>query len=280
MDTARQYEQSALDLVQNLNQSPIIIEALTNLAHAVYLQDDHQTAYDLYRQALETARRSGNTPEVADILRRLAFVSEALGHDVQEMLEESLSISRHIGDYPGIARSSIQLGEVYQEKGVYARAKAHYDQALKIVEEIEDEALISLAWQQLGELAQQQEDWSEAQRCYQQSLIFSRLLGNRDTLALLLHQLGQVLYRQNQLAVARQALEESLQLSAELGNREGLVGTLHQLAWVSAEEGNIGEARRLCAQSITILEEIGSPYLEIARASLAEFEQAVKDGEH
>jgi len=270
--------QEAVRISATYGRSDIHVEALNERASAALKQENYPLAADLYGQVLAIARRDCNRPDIADALRMLAFAIEELGQDVSSLLDESLAISRKIGDYAGMVRSWIQMGTLAQEQNMVDRALGQFEQARDLAEQIGDQALLATAWQQLGELAQEQSNWVEARRCYERSLAASKLADEPGLTVSVLRDLGHVLVHFHDLDRAVEAFDASAEVSAQIKDWELYAANLYDLAYIAALRGDAHGTRELSQMCVDVLRRADSPQLQDSEAALAYLEQTLASG--
>jgi tetratricopeptide (TPR) repeat protein len=171
--------------------------------------------------------------------------------------EESLSISRELGDKEGIAASLHNLGRVRVEQGDYRLARSHFEESLAIDRSLESWCGIANTLHGLGWVVLGLGDLSLARSLYEESLALGRRIGNRLRVSDALHGLGHVTSYQGDLPLARRFYEESLAISRELGDKWNMVNTLNKLGLLIIEQGDHFSARSLLEESMVIAQEIG-----------------------
>lgn len=171
--------------------------------------------------------------------------------------EESLEISRMIGDRRGAASALIKLGNAVTEAGDYQAASGYLEEALEIWRALDDRhgtarVLISLGWAAL-----RSGDYPLAESRLEEALSISRELGDTRSIGFELSGLGEVALRQGDYHKATQLLEESLELRRQLGNKWGVGVSLGTLGWVAICEGDWERARERLRESLEVRHEIG-----------------------
>lgn len=171
--------------------------------------------------------------------------------------EESLEISRMIGDQRGAASALIKLGNAVTEAGDYQSASGYLEEALEIWRALDDKhgtarVLISLGWAAL-----RPGDYSLAKSRLEEALSISRELGETRSIGFELSGLGEVALRQGDYDRATQLLEESLELRRQLGNKWGVGVSLGTLGWVAICKRDWDRARERLRESLEVRQEIG-----------------------
>jgi len=94
----------------------------------------------------------------------------------QELYQETLNISKELGDRSGIAKSLHQLGNIAYLRGEYEKAQELYQENLKIKKELGDRSGIAISLHQLGIIAQERGEYAQAVKLVAQAFaIFSEL---------------------------------------------------------------------------------------------------------
>jgi predicted ATPase/DNA-binding SARP family transcriptional activator len=174
------------------------------------------------------------------------------------LYEESLMISRELGDRQGAAWPLHHLGLMAAHRGDYTTARALHEESLEIWRELEDKQGIGFAIHQLGSVVREQGDYAAARALYQESLEISRQLGDKQGIAWSLNDLGKAAYDQGDYTAARPLHEESLEISRELGDRQGIGWALHHLGNVDGVLGDYAAARMLYEESLTVFHDLGN----------------------
>ncbi len=164
----------------------------------------------LVRPGAETpsAARVAALSALANITHELAFFDRA-----RPLVNESLAISRELGDEHGIANSSTVLAWITMMMGDHAAARVIAEEALEL----------------------------------------HRRIGSRRGEALLLHNLGIIDYFLGELVMARAWFEQAIALIRDLGDRRALAYFVIDRALVDKEEGRWTECARHIDESVTSL---------------------------
>ena len=173
--------------------------------------------------------------------------------------EESLAISRQLGDRKGIGVSLGNLGMVAADEGDFVSARALHEESLAIARELGNRNGIVASIGNLGNAAFEQGDFAAAQARFEQILAISRELGDRQAAAMTLHRLGMIESARGDPPAARALYNESLIILRELGDRGRIAYSLQELATVIAALGSPLRAARIWGAEERLREEIGSP---------------------
>ena len=236
-------------------------KALNAAGVLAWNQTDYPAARALLDESLAMSRQLGDREGIGRSLNSLGNVAVEQGDypTAWQRYEESLAIRRDLGDRRAMAGVLGNLGNVAYERGDFPAARALSLEALAISRELGDRARVADALNNLGSLAYDQGDFASARVLIEESLAISRDLGDRDGIASSLHSLGMVAYLQGDLAAARTLHKEGLANRRDLGDRLGLSRALEGLAAVAAALGRSLRAARIWGAAERLREEIGTP---------------------
>ena len=175
----------------------------------------------------------------------------------KEPLEESLELSRELGDKRGVAKSLHNAGMVFSLQGDYTAAKASYEESLALLKGTGDKREIAALTTSLGNVANYMSDYETARRYQEQSVSLFRELGDKFGLFIALNNLGLVLERQGDNSAARRYYEESIATAYELGEKNLVAYALNGLAHLLCLQDEPDEAARNYRESLLVSQEIG-----------------------
>ncbi|HEX5992547.1 MAG TPA: tetratricopeptide repeat protein [Thermomicrobiales bacterium] len=184
--------------------------------------------------------------------------------------EESLAISRQIGDAHGVAWSLNNLGVVAINQGDYTRAQALLEENLAVAEQAHDTASIATALNDLGLIAHSRHDYDQATALWARSLTLFRTLGDESHVARALNNLGTVAMELEDYGRAQELFSESLTLHRRVGDRQAIASTLNNLGEAASSLGDAETAMGLFRESHSLALEGGNRlYAAIAMENLA-----------
>ena len=184
--------------------------------------------------------------------------------------EESLAISRGLGDARGVAWSLNNLGVVAIDQGDLERAEALLGESLAVAEAEGDRSGIAAALTDLGQIAHYRGELDRAVEVLNRALSVIRQLGNVSQLARVSNNLGSVEIERADYDSAQPLLAESLRLHQIVGDKLGIASTLNNLGEVARGLGEEDSAEALYAESHARAVESGHRlYAAIALENLA-----------
>ncbi|HET7091919.1 MAG TPA: tetratricopeptide repeat protein, partial [Thermomicrobiales bacterium] len=184
--------------------------------------------------------------------------------------QESLELSRALGDARAVAWSLNNLGVVALNQGDFERAEALLEENLSVAEATADPASIATAQIDLGQLALCRRDHNRATAALERGLTLFRQLGDESHVARTLNNLGYMALQRGDYERADALLNESLTHHRNVGDRQGIAGTLNNLAEAATARGDLEPAARLYLESHALALESGNRlYAAIAMENLA-----------
>ena len=217
--------------------------ALNAAGFLAYCLNDHATARRRYEEALAIWHAHPPCADHATALRILGAVLSNGGRSAEGRapLEESLAMSRALGDTEGVAWTLMDIGElsINRDAGAAGRAEtmSMFEESLALHRQIENQNGISIVLTSLAGIARYTGELEEAGARYAESLAIARRIGNRRTISLALIGLGNVAAIRGEHATAERLLSESLPVIEELGQRGLVADTLLSLGWIQLARG-------------------------------------------
>ncbi len=229
----------------------------------------------LHQFALAAARRNGDMPGEAQVLRGLGSFAMSLGafDEAHEHLAEAQSLFKSLEDDLGLARTDVIFSQALEFQGRYAEALAVMSDALKLSESapgdrhmmlVRASALNGSAWNsaQLGDL-------SEARAFCHQAIELCQALGYSPGEAGTWDTLGVVLQRLGEHGEAVPCFRRAISLDREMGNRYDLAMVLAHLGETYVAVGDLAGAREAWEESLLILRALHHPSAAKVRGWLA-----------
>ncbi|MGH7764044.1 MAG: BTAD domain-containing putative transcriptional regulator, partial [Candidatus Dormibacteraceae bacterium] len=229
------------------------------------------------RSRLESALSRGSARSLsrARALYGAALMTWAQGdHEAAfAYCEESIALSRELGDFEGEARSLQQAGQIAIQREEYSRAQIALNQSLEIGTRHGLLAVRSVSLWRLGMAAIFTGDVPGARRHLQESLALSREQSDVEMVGVCLLLLGHVALVEGRLEDSEQNLRESLGLMRSEGSSLSIANLLESLAAVAAAAGHKERALRLGGASEALRNRIGvSPNSPLHKALAARLE--------
>jgi tetratricopeptide (TPR) repeat protein/transcriptional regulator with XRE-family HTH domain len=229
----------------------------------------------LHQLALAAAKRNGDMPGEAQVLRGLGSFAMSLGafDMAHEYLAEAQSLFKLLEDDLGLARTDVIFSQALEFQGRFAEALEVMSDALKLSESapsdrhmmlVRASALNGSAWNsaQLGDL-------SEARAFCHQAIELCQALGYSPGEAGTWDTLGVVLQRLGLHGEAVPCFRRAISLDREMGNRYDLAMVLAHLGETYVAVGDLAGAREAWDESLLILRVLHHPSAGMVRGWLA-----------
>jgi predicted ATPase/class 3 adenylate cyclase len=201
------------------------------------------------RERLESALSRGSSPSLSRVraLYGAALMTWAQGdHEAAaRYCDESIALSRELGDFEGEARSLQQAGQIAIHREDYPAAQKYLNDALRIATRHGLPAVRSVCLWRLGTAAIFTGDLRRARKHLQASLTLSRELSDIEMVGVCLLMLGHVDLVEGRLEDSEQNLHESLGIMQLEGSSMSIANLLESLAAVAAAAGRAERALRL-----------------------------------
>lgn len=171
-------------------------------------------------------------------------------------LEESLAISRRVGDRQPIAHTLNWLAVSMEHQGEYEEARVFLEESLAICKELDDRSGMGSALNNLGEVARGQGDYDTARGLYEACLSILWGSGTKWQIATALHNLACIACDQDDYGRAEPLFTQSLGFYRDLGLKGGIAACLVGLAGVLGARGQPERAARLFGAAESLHKEI------------------------
>jgi predicted ATPase/class 3 adenylate cyclase/Tfp pilus assembly protein PilF len=188
----------------------------------------------------------------------MAWEKEALGQATQ-LFEESLVLSREMGDTWWLANSRANLALVPESRGDSEKATELYEESMDLFIEQGDKQSLAECLNNLAMVVYSQGDLGRAQKLTEEAVALHRELGTTGGFSLGLCNLGWIALLQDDLGRAADLYRESLSLSWDAGLNPIVQSALEGLACIAGAKGEAQRAARLWGAAHTLHETRGIP---------------------
>ena len=174
-----------------------------------------------------------------------------------EFHEQSLDITRAIGDRAGEGATLNNISQIYDAQGDYPTALEFLRQSLDIQRAIGDRAGEGTTLNNMATAAHAQGDTPTALEFLRQSLDIRRAIGDRAGEGRTLNNISQIYKAQGDTPTALEFLRQSLDITRAIGDRAGEGATLNNMATAAHAQGDYPTALEFLRQSLDITRAIG-----------------------
>lgn len=253
-----------------------IATTLNNLAWAIWILGDLDTAESLTREAMAIHREHADDLGVAQSHNNLAWIAAERGQypDGEQHFLDAIALHRRRGDPRAAGYSLGWLAVIVARRGDYPRAMALLAETLAIPTPLADFGFRNIGFVRVAAirhaLGEPGDHTVDVETIYLPAL---REWGGLWPIATALSQLGAMLRDLGHLDRARAALEEELEIRRRTGARQAVAEARMLLATVLHEQGDRAGAARLLVDAIEDALGMGSVFTVVecieAVASLA-----------
>ena len=234
-------------------------KALNQAGILAYFQDDITTAYALQEESVALSRELGDKRDLAQALCDLGVAVLEQGDLTQarSLIEESIALFRQIDDKSGLGRALQWHGAVAYREHDYERSRSSLGESISLAQETGDINQLAFSTGTLGHIAFEQGDYAAAQSFFEKGLILFREAKDKVGVAYALGNLGDSLYKQGNYEEAKTFYEESLELHQKIGGKSAVASMLSGLGHVSLHQNHWQQAQALFAESLALHWELG-----------------------
>ena len=216
------------------------------------------------RTLLEALARPGArvraAARAAALVRAGAYALSQADYDAaRPLVEESLSISRELGDRQGVARCLGSLASISIFQDAMAEARNWSTECLEVYRELGRPSGVASALQNLGYVALRQGELNEAQSRFEEVLAVLAGTGDDRKVAHTLSDFARVATRCAEWEAARLRFATALQIVRGLGARREAAFALEGVAELAAAKGQPATSTRTLGAAQALREAIGSP---------------------
>ncbi len=213
----------------------------------------------LFEQALVTSKACLHKTGEANVLNSLGILRnmQCRFAEALEFQEQALEIFEKEGDAGGIAKTLLNISNIYGATGDLAMDMYYLERALKIQEEIGDQRGAAITLSNIGIVHASQEDYSRAREYHQRSLTISEAIGDRGGVGLALFNIGIVNCATGNMRQGITCLEEVLQIYRSLGKKHSVAHVLERTGVVHFNMHAYEQALECYRESLELFLELG-----------------------
>jgi tetratricopeptide (TPR) repeat protein len=263
--------QTVIRLGQQAGDAKLVVIALEQWSHSLFLQGRYAPAQCQLEQAQAQAQAAGLRLLEAQILGRLGktWIYQGETAPAQRCYEQALALYRQLGQQRGEMSVLHDLGELYYEQGDYEQSKVCVEQELAFQREMGAPTDLSAALSNLGDIYLRLGMYTPAKRCYTESLQVADRLESPYDACFALDSLGLVAHYQDDDAGALTYLSRALAI-AEAGAPRIQGYILTHLGLILLARGELSGAAEVYQQAVALRQSLGQTHFAMeSRAGLA-----------
>ena len=254
------YEKARALYGRLLERDPKSADALLGVGQLEVMTGDLATALDYLNRALTVSIQLENDEQKALVLHFVGVAYRKLNKPDEAMrnFQESLAITRRLGEKGAMARSLNEMGQLLYSVGKSDDALKSYQDALTLRRDIGDKKGIGDTLIDLGNLYIERGDLDQALQRYQESLQIQRDLGDESSQAICLNNMGNVYLARGDYQEGLTFYQQALQLREKLKVPTEIAQTVHNLGDTSLRMGQFDQALSQYLRALELYRSAGS----------------------
>jgi eukaryotic-like serine/threonine-protein kinase len=211
-----------------------------------------------FQESLAISRRLGEKAGTARTLNEMGQLLYGMGksNDALKDYQDAMTLRREIGDKQGMGDTLIDLGNLYFERGDLDEALQRYQESLRIQRDLSDEASQAICLNNLGSVYLQKGDYQEGLTFYQQALQLREKLKVPTEIAETVHNLGDATLRMGQLDQALAYYLRAIELYRGVNSKRDVAIESHSTAMVFEYQGRYGAALNAEGEALKVFREL------------------------
>lgn len=213
-------------------RSSLRAKALTTAGSLARLCEDLPGAKALYEQSLAITRDLGDASSIAATLGNLGMIHRLEGgyEKAKELVEESIAIYEQTGEKARVANGVNNLAAIAMNLGNKEEAWQLNEKSLKLANELGERFIAARSLGNLGALALEKADLERAQALREASLKVFEELEYRVGIAVTQQGLGDIFIVREDYMLARQKYLTALQVFTNLNDTRGIAEVLDSMS--------------------------------------------------
>lgn len=204
-------------------------------------------------RALQEAKAAGYLAGEADAMGQLGLYYSCYGQldSAQYLIRKALDFKRKSGNKRSIAFALSNLGEVYQEAGLFKESAIAADSALMLLRELKDTTYMLRVMQQRAVLERDKGNWQEAKRLFHANMALAEIWGEPEALATCTKSLGSIYDETGSFDSAIYWCKESVRWHNEIEDPTSAMTLWMNMSRMYMDQGKFPEARETMARALT-----------------------------
>lgn len=229
-----------------------LIDSLNNTAFDLLFVDPARSKAYSWR-ALQEAEAAGYLVGEANAMSGLGLYYSNYGQldSAQYQIRKALEIRRKLGNKRSMAFSLSNLGEAYQEAGLFKEAAIAADSALMLLREIKDTTYLLRVMQQRAVLERDKGNWQEAKHMFQANMELAETWGDPEALATCTKSLGGIYDETDNFDSALHWYKQSVAWHNAIDDSLSAMTLWMNMSRMYMDKGKYPEARETMARALS-----------------------------
>lgn len=189
--------------------------------------------------ALQLASEVGDWPRMAKYSLDLGESQVAIQNygEGELYFKQVLDVAGKLKDKRMVALAQVNLGVIYRIEKNYKKALEYQTKALKILSSLNDFDGLGTAHNNLGDIYREKKDYQKALSNYNKALVYFESGGNKEKIATVYHNVGIVFEKQGKHANALNYLNRSVEIRSQFGFKGAIYNTYRAISEVYEKTG-------------------------------------------
>ena len=260
LEAVQSYEKSA-EAEQNSPNPRLgnLSNELNNAGFCYWQTGQYDKAIKYYEESLAITKKLGNEDQIAIRLNNIGNVYDSWGQydEAIKNYEEALAIAKKLGQEDRVALRLNNIGQVYFSWGQYDKALKYYEEALAIDRKLDKEDLVAINLNNIGQVYKAWGQYDKAIKNYEVALAIAKKLGQEDKVALRLNNIGQVYSSWGQYDKAIKNYEVALAIAKKLGQEDKVALYLNNIGQLYSSWGQYDKALKYYEEALATAKKLG-----------------------
>lgn len=248
--------EESMALAETLDDETLVGEIHLSRAGFGWREDDPTEARRHFHQSIACFQRSNARWQLAYAFAELGEFAQVRQDDrvtARASFEESLRISRELGDPRGMAFALVHLGDLAIEQNKLEEARSYSAEGLIVAGELNDMESMSWGLDDLSIVAMSEGRLDEAERLGNESLLLSQELGRTWHTVIRRYWLARVHIYKGDEEHAAELFEQNRVESPQMNFDWGYAVSLHELGCAALRSGDSEKAQSLLTEAVEML---------------------------
>jgi tetratricopeptide (TPR) repeat protein/class 3 adenylate cyclase len=261
-DSAIYFAQLEYDFAKSKGLKKQMSSALNMQGVSYFFKGNYPKAMGYYQKCLAIDNELGNKMGIARSFLNIGNIYSSQGNytKAMEYFQKCMAIHEELGNKKGIANLLIANGNIYYNQGNYPQALEQFQKSLAIQEELGNQKGIANSMHSIGMIYHEQGNYPNALKHYLKCLEIQEDLANKPGISASLNGIGNIYLDQGNYPKALAYFQKCLAIEEEMGDKAGMASSLHNIGVIYSAQNNYPQTLAYYQKSLAIEQELGNQY--------------------
>ena len=252
----------AQDVEAKVNNPPVQIKILSNIAIISYQQGNTKVAVDYFNKALEFAKKSGNQGLISDAYINLGvvYMDQRDYNRARECYLTVIDYYKKNNQQQDLMLCYQNLGSVYYMLEKYADAIDWYQKSAELAKKLDNKIGVAKAYHNIGEVYMLIGDYVQASNAFISSLKIKEAIGEKASAAYGYRSLGELYFTQKNYSKSSFYYEKALHIDNALHLVKEQAKDYVNVSIVYGEQKQLDKAIAYCNKAIKLAQQIDDKF--------------------